>query len=301
MGEMPELEEVASKPMSAFSTPMTARRDSNQEAGARTTPIPIIRSDSPTTSLRSGHSYTGQVRQPGQQAGFGGSEFNMMMSETRLQNTEMRMNIQRLSDKMESLINVQNMNPIKQNISNINNDELMGKLDLILEQNKEMKNILGKQNVAHISTSASQEYFIKQQKLQEQSEMLQRLENALREKEQQLAEELLNRDEVIRQLEKKLEEQTLITESTQQAARSMLQSEVRKLLGSTGKLLLNQFSEDEVYSGDSVRATIGHTFSLISDKLQEKYGSDNVRDPPPVAAVAPVPAEVEEWEAESED
>merc|ERR1712178_158030 len=149
---------------------------------------------------------------------------------------EMRMNIQRLSDKMESLINVQNMNPIKQNISNINNDELMGKLDLILEQNKEMKNILGKQNVAHISTSASQEYLIKQQKLQERSEMLQRLENALREKEQQLAGELMNRDEVIRQLEKKLEEQTLITESTQQAARSMLQSEVRKLLGSTGKL-----------------------------------------------------------------
>ena len=83
---------------------------------------------------------------------------------------------------------------------------------------------------------------------------------------------------------------------------------MRKLLSSTGKLLLNQFSQDEVYSGDNVRDTITHTFTLIGDKLMEKYGAaetssaqETRRDPLPIAAVAPVPAEVEEWDAESDE
>ena len=82
-------------------------------------------------------------------------------------------------------------------------------------------------------------------------------------------------------------------------------------MSSTGKLLLNQFSQDEVYSGDNVRDTITHTFTLIGDKLMEKYekygaaetssASETRRDPLPIAAVAPVPAEVEEWDAESDE
>merc|ERR1712064_126636 len=131
---------------------------------------------------------------------------------------------------------------------------------------------------------------------------LQRLEQKLKEKEQQLFKELANKQETIRALEEKLEEQMLLTENIQMSARGQLQGEVRKLLSSTGKLLLNQFSIDEVYSGDTVRDTITHTFTLIGDKLMEKYGvetssaQESRRDPPPIATVAPVPAEVEEWD-----
>ena len=83
-------------------------------------------------------------------------------------------------------------------------------------------------------------------------------------------------------------------------------------MSSTGKLLLNQFSQDEVYSGDNVRDTITHTFTLIGDKLMEKYGAAETSSASetrrhvdtstlPIAAVAPVPAEVEEWDAESDE
>ena len=86
----------------------------------------------------------------------------------------------------------------------------------------------------------------------------------------------------------------MLTESVQAGARSHLQSEVKKLMSSTAKLLLSQFRQEEDYSGSTVRETVATTFQLIGDKLAEKYRE------PPVAAVAPVPAEVEEWEAEDD-
>ena len=186
---------------------------------------------------------------------------------------------------------------------NTHSDDINGKLEQILEQNREMKLLLGKNANAKVRDDIEEETLIKQQKLNEQTEMLRRLEITLREKEQQLEKEMSSKQEIIHQLEERLVEQTLTTERSQ---RSQLQLEVKKLLGSTAKVLLGQFSEDEVYSGDSVRQTIGHTFQLIGDKLQEKYGSDSAaqearRDHPPVAAVAPVPAGVEEWEAESNE
>merc|ERR1711902_357326 len=223
-----------------------------------------------------------------------------MGSETRMQNTEMRMNIQRISDKMDTLIGSQASN--KSSPLNTNTDDINGKLEQILEQNREIQLLLEKNTNAKVRDDIEEENLIKQQKLNEQTEMLRRLEITLREKEQQLEKEMSSKQEIIQQLEERLVEQTLMTERSQ---RSQLQSEVKKLLGSTAKLLLAQFSEDEVYSGDNVRQTIGHTFQLIGDKLQEKYGSDSSqearRDHPPVAAVAPVPAEVEEWEAESNE
>ena len=115
--DMPELEDVS--PKSAFSTPRSTRRDSSQEGGGggvRTTPIPIIRSDSPQ-SFRSGQSSSGVFRPLTQSQQFSlgqGSEFNMMMSEARMANTEMRMNIQRVSDKMDAMLALQQQQQSKQ-------------------------------------------------------------------------------------------------------------------------------------------------------------------------------------------
>ena len=71
----------------------------------------------------------------------------------------------------------------------------------------------------------AEENKIKQQKLQDQAEMLQRLEQKLKEKEQQLFKELSNKQETIRALEQKLEEQMILTENIQIAARGQLQVE----------------------------------------------------------------------------
>ena len=242
----------------------------------RTTPIPIIRSDSPQ-SFRSGHSSSGVFRpltqpQPGQYSLGQGSEFNMIMSEARLQNTEMRMNIQRVSDKLDAMLALQQ--PNKQ--GGVSNEEILAKLDLVLAQNKAGPGLSG-------------------DKLRDQADILRRLETNLKEKEEQLEEVARGQEETIRLLERKLEEQMMLTESVQAGARSHLQSEVKKLMSSTAKLLLSQFREEEDYSGSTVRETVATTFQLIGDKLAEKY-----REPPPVAAVAPVPAEVEEWEAEDD-
>ena len=275
--DMPDLEDL--NPKSAFSTPRLTRRNSGQEGGGggvRTTPIPIIRSDSPQ-SFRSGHSSSGVFRpltqpQSGQYSLGQGSEFNMMMSEARLQNTEMRMNIQRVSDKLDAMVALQQ--PNKQ--GGVTNEEILAKLDLVLAHSKAGPGLTG-------------------DKLRDQADILRRLETNLKEKEEQLEEVARGQEETIRLLERKLEEQMMLTESVQAGARSHLQSEVKKLMSSTAKLLLSQFREEEDYSGSTVRQTVATTFQLIGDKLAEKY-----REPPPVAAVAPVPAEVEEWEAEDD-
>ena len=291
--EMPELEEVSvPRSVSAFSTPKSSRRHSHQEE-RRTTPIPILRADSPA-SLRSGHSAAsgGQqlpvrvaATQPQPQLGVSqGAEFTMLMSEARLQNTEMRMNIQRVSDKVDTLISKGNSGA---------GEDVTRKLDTILEQNREIKHLLETSRAAAGAGSSNEEsmsegHMLKQQKLR-------RLEETLQEKEQQLEQRQLLSEERVAELEQQLEEAQQLVARTQLAART----EVRKLLSSTAKLLLAQFpsSEEAEYSGARVRDTIGHTFHLIGDRLQEKYGSGSSV---PVAAVAPVPAEVEEWDAESD-
>ena len=319
--EMPDLEDV-SGPRSAFSTPSSTRRQSGgqelgrrqsggQEPGVRTTPIPIIRGDSPA-SLRSGLSSGAPVR-AAPVAGYG-AEFNMLMSETRIQNTEMRMNVQRISDKVDKLIH----SPHAPSVSATSPDGITSKLDAILEQNMEIKTLLGRQQASSESGSLIEDNLVKQQHLNEELEKIKLLKLTLKEKEQHLEQEMQRNQSRVQELQEKFEEQVVIAERSQEAARA----EVRKLLGSTARLLVAQFSEDEEYTGGSVRETIAGTLGLIADKLQEKYGGQEARrsgdqetrrsgdqekygDPgarrgPPVAAVAPVPAEVEEW-AESDE
>ena len=303
--DMPELEDVSdvttdvTTPKSAFSTPRLTRRRSVQE-GVRT-PIPIIRSDSPQ-SVRSGQSSSGHFRPvvTQQTAGFysQGSEFNMLMSETRMQNTEMRMNIQRISDKMDNLAQHQ---PNKQGA--VSNEDIMAKLEQVLAQSRDIKTLAERrpgpgEERGQLAKAEEEERLLgKQQKLKDQAEMLRRLEANLKEKEEQLEEVVRGQQETISLLERKLEEQILLTDSVQAGARSQLHSEVKKLMSSTAKLLVSQYSSEEVYSGHTVRDTVARTFQLIGDRLAEKY-----KEPPhpPVAAVAPVPAEVEDWEAEDD-
>merc|ERR1719410_1020732 len=111
-----------------------------------------------------------------------GSEFNMLMSETRMQNTEMRMNIQRISDKMDTLIGSQNVASNKLSPQNTNTDDINGKLEQILEQNREIQLLLGENTNAKVRDDIEEENLIKQQKLNEQTEMLRRLEITLRRK-----------------------------------------------------------------------------------------------------------------------
>lgn len=253
----------------------------------RTTPIPIIRGDSPA-SLRSGNSTNAPVRLMPVAGSLGascGSEFNMLMSETRIQNTEMRMNVQRISDKMDSMLHGQHTGP---------QTEVTSKLDAILEQNKELKMLLERRQSTNNTGDSIADNLEKQQKLNQEFEKVRLLKLALREKEQFLEEELQRSESRLQELQGKFEEQVVIAERSQ----SMAMSERRKLLGSTARLLVAQFTEEEEYSGQSVREKITQTLGLIAEKLQEKYGDSGTgKGAPP--QVRPVPAEVEEW-AESD-
>ena len=282
---MQELDHDTPAPRSAFSTPRSGRRGSGQ----RTTPIPIIRSESPAGSVRSGHSVTsgaaGPVRPAATVSGSaytGASEFNMMMSETRLQNTEMRMNIQRISDKMDSLLN--NHQQPRSSVGHENNNtQVLGKLDDIIKQNIELKHLL--QTNQTVSSNICRD--------ETQLEMLQSLEKKLKEKEEKLEREKRSMEERMMKLTQRLEEQEDMMNKSQH------QQEIKKMMSSTAKVLLSQFNDDVSYDGETVKHTIQQTFQLIGDKLQQRYSDTaRTRDPPPVAAVAPVPAEQEEWEAE---
>eukprot|EP00092_Neocalanus_flemingeri_P000420 GFUD01000448.1.p1 GENE.GFUD01000448.1~~GFUD01000448.1.p1 ORF type:complete len:654 (+),score=170.01 GFUD01000448.1:222-2183(+) len=316
--EMPELEEV--HPKSAFSPispPQIQRNDTeNQntqsESGFTTIPITNVRSDTPQ-SVKSGNSGAfGNMQQYGSEVQNGtfhsqGSEFNMLMSETRMQNTELRMNMQRVGDKVDTLLTLQGggrrFSHDEPKVTT--NDDIMKKLEGIMEQNSEMRDLLGKKKNGNSEGElVAEENFHKQQKLNEQSEMLKRLEQILREKEQQLGKVTKSQNESIKILEQKLEEQCQMTEKAQQVTRTQLNSEVKKVMNSTSKLLMSQFDSEESFTGQQVQETIGHTMRLVYEKVAEKYAIKEkveTRKEPPVAAVAPVPAEIEEWEAESDE
>merc|ERR1712107_42395 len=109
---------------------------------------------------------------------------NMMMSETRLQNTEMRMNIQWISDKMDSLLN--NHQQPKSSVGHDNNNtEVLGKLDDIIKQNIELKHLLQTNQI--VSSNICRD--------ETQLEMLQSLEKKLKEKEEKLEREKRSMEE----------------------------------------------------------------------------------------------------------
>ena len=212
----------------------------------------------------------------------------MLMSETRIQNTEMRMNVQRISDKMDSMLHGQHNSAMSNQQTDVTR-----KLDAILEQNKELKTLLGRRQSKNNTDDSIADNLEKQQNLNQEFEKVRMLKLALREKEQYLEEELQRSEGRLQKLQEKFEEQVVIAERSQATA----MAERRKLLGSTARLLVSQFTEEEAYSGKSVQETITQTLGLIAEKLQEKYGDPGTgRGPPPqMAAEAPVPAEVDEW------
>ena len=300
--EMPELEEI--NPKSAFSAPINRKVEMKPESGFTTIPITNIRSDTPQ-SVRSGMS--GSIQQGAAESQLGafyspGSELNMLMSETRMQNTEMRMNMQRVGDKVDTLLS---MTAGRRRSSlgggKVTNEDIMKKLEGLVEQNSELKDMLSERRTSNSGdTQLAEENILKQQKLTEQSEMLRRLEEILREKEQQMGKLVKSQNEKIKILEQRLEEQTQINENAEQSTRAQIKSEVKKVLNSTGKFLVSQFDSEQNFSGQQVQQTVGQTVRLIADRLADKYEKQEGRKEPPVAAVAPVPAEVEEWEAESD-
>lgn len=305
--DMPELEEV--NPKSAFSIPnsrnLVENKGPNSDSGFTTIPITNVRSDTPQ-SVRSGISGTFQQGASEIQSGLfynQGSEFNMLMSETRMQNTEMRMNMQRVGDKVDTLLSLQSGGSrASQGEPRVTNEDIMNKLEGLIEQNNELKDLVGTRRMSSSEEELlAQENVLKQQKLNEQSEMLKRLEQILREKEQQLEKVMKSQNEKIKILEDKLEEQTQKTENAEKSTRNQIKSEVKKVLNSTGKFLISQFDSEENFTSHQVQQTVGQTFRLISDRLADKYEKQDAKIEPPVAAVAPVPAEVEEWEAESEE
>lgn len=317
--DMPELEEV--NPKSAFSVPHSRNpvenKAPNSDSGFTTIPITNVRSDTPQ-SVRSGISGTYQQGASEIQSGpfyTQGSEFNMLMSETRMQNTEMRMNMQRVGDKVDTLLSLQSggrrtsqgepkVTGRRASLGEpkVTNEDIMNKLEGLIEQNNELKDLVGTRRMSSSEEELlAQENVLKQQKLNEQSEMLKRLEQILREKEQQLEKVMKSQNEKIKILEEKLEEQTQKTENAEKSTRNQIKSEVKKVLNSTGKFMISQFDSEENFTGHQVQQTVGQTFRLISDRLADKYEKQDAKKEPPVAAVAPVPAEVEEWEAESEE
>jgi len=300
--EMPELEEI--NPKSAFSAPINRKIEMKPESGFTTIPITNIRSDTPQ-SVRSGMS--GSIQQGTAESQIGafyspGSELNMLMSETRMQNTEMRMNMQRVGDKVDTLLSLTaGRRRSSLGGGKVTNEDIMKKLEGLVEQNSELKDMLGERRMSSSGdTQLAEENILKQQKLTEQSEMLKRLEEILREKEQQMGKLVKSQNEKIKVLEQRLEEQTQINENAEQSTRAQIKSEVKKVLNSTGKFLVSQFDSEQNFSGQQVQQTVGQTVRLIADRLADKYEKLEGRKEPPVAAVAPVPAEVEEWEAESD-
>jgi len=306
--EMPELEEVHPK----YALSSEVRRNSGHkhppsETGFTTIPITDMRSETPMSEKSGTSEVFRNIKQtePNIQSGVvysQGSEFNMLMSETRMQNTEMRMNLQRVGDKVDSLLTLQSgERRMSHGETKVTNEDIMRKLQEMAKPNDELKDLIKNRRGSNIE---DEEYIQKQQKLNEQTEMLKRLEETLREKEQQLGKVMKSQNEKINILEEKLEEQSQIIEKSHQTMKTQLKSEVKKVMNSTAKLLMSQFQPEESFTGQKVQETVGQTVRLIYEKLEEKYAAKEKvekRKEPPVAAVAPVPAEVEEWEAESEE
>ena len=96
----------------------------------------------------------------------------------------------------------------------VTNEDIMKKLEGLVEQNSELKDMLSERRTSNSGdTQLAEENILKQQKLTEQSEMLKRLEEILREKEQQMGKLVKSQNEKIRILEQNKQEFNMLRQS----------------------------------------------------------------------------------------
>jgi len=223
-------------------------------------------------------------------------DWSMLMSDTRLQNTEMRMSMQRVSDKVDQLLS-RNV-PIRVAEQDISLTDVKHELGQIKEQNKQIKDCLMHKQAGQAATkdhnikpvqdeTALEEINeTKQAKLDMQARKLEELETKLKEKENKLVSLAQNYEQDISKLKEQLH---VAGNSAKEMAKTEIRSELKKVMSSTAKVLHAQFASDESYSGDAVGEVITDTLRQIAVKLLEKYESDGVksRSVPPVATVMP--------------
>merc|ERR1719391_1813061 len=116
--------------------------------------------------------------------------------------------MQRVGDKVDTLLSLQLAGRRLSNVEDkVTNEDILKKLEGIMDQNHELKDLVSKRGMTNGEEELlAEENALKQQKLNEQSEMLKRLEQILREKEHQLGKVMKTQNEKIKILENKIEE-----------------------------------------------------------------------------------------------
>jgi chromosome segregation ATPase len=223
-------------------------------------------------------------------------DFNMLMSETRMQNTEMRMAMQRVTDKVDQVLTNQMTNrnvPVR--TDDISIADIKHELDRIKEQNTEIKNHLIQKQIGEAGSEADtthtpmkhiarteqlskwqEENETKQTKLDSYAHKLEQIENKLKEKEAQLQEISRSHDEEIQSVQEKLDTARSDADAMKEYARKEIRSELKKIMSSTSKVLHSQFSPDEEYSGETVQDVLADRLREITARILGKYDTDSV-------------------------
>jgi len=300
-------------PMSVYSTTSASneRRQSDLHERRRSDSNERRQSDAASAMHIQSHRGNHNWSQSG--GNYTAPDWNNLMSETRLQNTEMRMSMQRVSDKVDQLLS-RNV-PIRMAEQEITLGDVKHELGCIKEQNKQIKDCLIQKQVGqpavigdHEKKSGQdlivlqEENETKQAKLDRQAKKLEELEEKLREKENKLFSMSQNYEQNIAALKEQLDEAGNSTTAVKEMAKTEIRSELKKVMSSTAKVLHAQFVPDESYTGDTVGEVITDTLRQIAVKLLQKYDSESVgKSLPPVATVIPITPCTDRQEHSSED
>merc|ERR1712242_90781 len=159
-----------------------------------------------------------------------------------MQNTEMRMCMQRITDKIDQLlanqISPRNGQLHTADIGNVERD-----IKHIIEQNNDIKeNLLERRECVSIPIQVNQDRKTEQEEeINGQSERIKELERQLKEKDAQTGKVSRTHFERITVLEEKLEEASKASEVLRENAKDVVKSEMKKMMSSTAKVLLAQF------------------------------------------------------------
>ena len=222
----------------------------------------------------------------------GVSVTDLMLAESRLQNTELRMTLARLDDKLERLTSLATA-------SSSHSVQPESKLALIQQENVELKN--ENEKLRSENSSLSRENFAlgdSNQILSQENEDLKKKLSEMEERLSAVNAKLEMAEEAIGQGTRKAEHSAVAAEKNVALINAEVHKKVKRVLGKVYKRLQPDFADDQTaYSGKEVRerlaSSIRETVSLLEES--DGKGDGNQGEAPattPVAMVNPIPNDV---------
>jgi len=218
---------------------------------------------------------------------------NLLITETRLSNTELRMNMTRISDKIDQLLQHPGQYPGTRRssvqASNPDSSELLALMSKDLETIKSQTGQINTNQTVELNESDKVKDL--ERALSLESSKVKVLDEELRAKEEHIEELVRNNAAGKEELERLKEEKARSWNDARHQSSMQLHSEMKKVITSAAKFMVSQFEKGSSYQGEDIQMTVKETLLKVNQRLADKFKTQGPTDVDVSISTVSVPKE----------